>query len=242
MKKFIPALPKFIKDSLQQKNDPDIISKFLCEVRYVPNPLLLDKRGEIVGSFATDYLAHWKIDKNRVDVYNEELTEGIFAGFKNAGFTTTSSNRIHYLTGQLESYLTKYFTILVPERIGSRSTYLFPSQKSFKTLVADFQQKVVKMDAKILKSIEAKLVDVGSNLIFEKGNSKFNVSMGPMKKWQSSKIFSQEDLPKIGFYIDIDCYTDKLGKQSKSSSVASSIRRGFTENDEMFKAFKEITE
>ena len=64
----------------------EITNENILEIRYKPNPKILDYRGTWAEALAQVMsVSEWRIDENRIDVSNKEKTLKAFASYKNAG-------------------------------------------------------------------------------------------------------------------------------------------------------------
>jgi hypothetical protein len=67
-------------------NNSNFISENIIEVRYKPNPKLLDYRGtwaEMISTYLE--LSEWKIVENRFDVFDKDKSKRIFVSFEMKG-------------------------------------------------------------------------------------------------------------------------------------------------------------
>ncbi|MFH1728434.1 MAG: hypothetical protein ABIA04_08450 [Pseudomonadota bacterium] len=73
------------------------LNEHILEIRYEPNPLILDKRGEWADKISKELkFPEWRVTNNRIDVFDNNTTFRGFIGFRNAGFTAqdTSSKSV----------------------------------------------------------------------------------------------------------------------------------------------------
>ena len=86
------------------------INEHLLEIRYSPNPKILDYRGtwaESVSKFME--LSEWQIVENRFDVFDKEQTRRFFVSYKNAGALIHNSTTRNYFPDQAKSKRGGYF-------------------------------------------------------------------------------------------------------------------------------------
>ena len=213
------------------------ISESIFEVRFKPNARILDHRGDW-GQRISDHmgLPEWKIDGNRLDVFERDLSNQAFLGFRNAGFTSKNSpSKNHFYDRAI-----KLFTFITQldgfekqpliERLGIRQRFCTSVDVSFEDLRSRYLAKYLGLTEDAKKLLQAKLVDIGGNLNFSDALGNFNTSSGPMEQKQIMQFFQgwpHLEIPEVGFYFDID-YWVKPGKKMGASEVTALIRK-FTE-------------
>ncbi|MGB9627770.1 MAG: hypothetical protein ACPL6D_03840 [Thermodesulfobacteriota bacterium] len=101
------------------------INEHIFEIRYKPNPKVLDYRGSWAEAISEHMqLPDWRILENRIDVYNEKIGERALVGFRNAGFVTRNTPIKKYFPERTIKffryvlYLNGFGKILFVERIG----------------------------------------------------------------------------------------------------------------------------
>ena len=194
---------------------PDQISEQVLELRYKPNPKILDYRGtwaEMISTYMG--LIHWQIKENRIDIFDVEEKNRAFIGFKNSGLIIRNSPTANYFPDQarklfkyvfeeLEGFGKKLFV----ERVGVRSRVLSPFAGDLNNLVDLYSSHYLGLTPTASKMLDAELLDIGGPLNFKDQYGNFNTMSGPMPKNQATSFFKFEDesnLPDVGLYIDID--------------------------------------
>ena len=119
---------------------PDL-NEHILEVRYKPNPKILDYRGswaEAISDYMT--LSEWRILENRIDIYDKENKDHAFVGFRNSGFVAHDTPTKHYFPDKAVRFF-KYLLSLdgfekspYVERIGVRSKFCKEYEGSFDEL------------------------------------------------------------------------------------------------------------
>ena len=202
------------------------VKKFLFELRFDPLPTILDKRGEIANLLLKPPFTTWNIGANRIDISSKDNRSiGMFVTYHNFGLAAESPNDEKTFSDETKRLIKELWTIIPPTRyvrMGIRINTYIPSKKNFQNLFTRFKDKFLATDNFDLTKFGGELVDVGVPLNFESNldNTKFNVSMGAMRKDQALQFFTTEKtLAKTGFFVDIDYFCDNLkefgGRQSK---------------------------
>jgi hypothetical protein len=78
----------------------------IFEIRYKPNPKLLDRRGEWAESVSSHTkLEQWLIADNRIDIFNTEEITHMFLGYKNSGLTINDVPNKEYFPNYVEDLI-----------------------------------------------------------------------------------------------------------------------------------------
>lgn len=207
-------------------------SEHLFEIRYKPNARILDKRGYWAEELCEHMrLPHWKINPNRLDVFDETTRQRGFVSFTNAGYqcengpthTFFADKAVKYFKFVLE--LEAFPNPLFIDRIGVRQKFITPYLGTFDHLVHKFSERYLKLTDPALAAIDAKLIDIGAPLNFADKHGNFNTLCGPMPKAQSDELMSNDtaELPEIGLFFDID-YWIRPRKQWSGNDILKAIR------------------
>ena len=212
------------------------ITEFILEIRYKPNPKVLDFRGSWAETLSAGLgLPEWGIIENRVDIFEKQEKERVFVGYKNAGFTCVDSSTANYFPDRALKFLKILFSlegfgnILFLERIGVRLKSITSYTKDFDDLRDLYSSKFLNITEKGKEVLDGKLVDIGGgvDLIDKLGN--YNTTSGPMIKDQMKKYINHKgEFPDVGFYFDIDYWT-KPNKQIKNNDLLSTVKAFATE-------------
>lgn len=209
------------------------INEHVFEIRYKPNPKILDYRGtwaEMVSEHMQ--LSQWRILENRIDVYDKVNKNHAFVGFSSSGFLCNDSPTKNYFYDQaikLFSFISRldgFEAEPIVERIGIRSKFCTLFEKGFEELKNQFASKYICLSTEAEKAMNAKLVDIGAPLNFADKLGNFNTMTGPMEKSQIAQFFygrKEAEVPEIGLYFDID-YFLKPNKKMKSDEITKLIR------------------
>jgi hypothetical protein len=215
-----------------------ITNEHVLEIRYKPNPRVLDHRGTWAEQISEHLsLAHWRIVENRVDVFSEGQIEHAFVGFRNAGFTASDTPTRNFFSDKATKLFRFLFTLdafgdsLHVERLGVRSRFCTPFDGSFEDLTAKFSTRYLTIAPAALKAIgdSAKLIDIGAPLNFVDKLGNFNSNGGPMTEAQLTTFFRKDaGFPDVGLFYDID-YFIRPGKVLSSKEVLGTITGFATE-------------
>ncbi len=209
------------------------INEHVFEVRYKPNPKILDYRGtwaELISEHMK--IPHWSIIENRVDIYDKNNQNHAFIGFRNSGFENLDSPTKNYFfdqaiklftfVSQLDGFEKQPFV----ERIGVRSKFFTSFDKGFDELKNRYNQRYLTLTKDAEKAINAKLIDIGGPLNFADNLGNFNTNSGPMEKKQALQFLrnrKDDTVPDIGLFYDID-YWLKPNKGMSPSEINQNIK------------------
>ena len=222
-----------------EKPESKTMNEQTCEIRFKPNPNVLDRRGEIATSFSQHMeLSEWQIGENRVDIFSKDQLARVFVAFRNAGVVIRKAPLPDYFPNQSAKFARHLFALkilqdpVIIDRIGVRSRFAIPSQLSFKDLLLQFERKVVNISKEASLIFDANLTDIGAPINFETKIGKINSHSGPMEKEQLSKFFRLEDkeeLPEVALYLDFDYWAKPTDPQS-AKDIANLIKSYASEN------------
>ena len=207
------------------------ISEYIFEVRYKPNPKIMDLRGnwaELISEHLS--LPHWLIVENRIDIFNNDKNELAFVGFRNSGFTCFNSPTENYFPEKAVKFfkflsdLKGFEKPLFVERLGVRSKFISAYKEDFSKLLDLFIVRYINLTEKAKKEIDATLIDIGAPLNFVDHLGNFNTMSGPMKKEQMKVFITKADTyPEVGLFYDID-YWSKPNKEMDINEIVTSIK------------------
>jgi len=193
--------------------DP-ITSEHLLEVRFKPNPRVLDLRGAWVQEIADQMdMREWGIVENRLDVFDSDEKRRAFVSFQNFGFLARDCPTTNYFPDHANKFLRivtrleEFGANLWVARIGMRARFCTPYDGTFDQLRARFLQRYVGLSESALDAIgrEAKVLDIGAHLNFVDQYGNFNTMCGPMVRAQIDSLFPKVGgFPDVGLYYDID--------------------------------------
>ena len=201
------------------------------EVRYKPNPKILDYRGtwaELISNHMN--LSEWKIIENRIDIYDKEKKNHAFVGFRNAGLVAVDTPTRNYFPDKALKFFKYLFSLEGFEktpfllRIGVRSRFCKEYNGSFDELRDKYSSKYLSLTERAKEIIGAKLLDIGGPLNFSDRYGNFNTMSGPMKDEQMPQYFQYtEDFPDVGLFFDID-YWLKPERKLNEKEILKTIK------------------
>lgn len=210
-----------------------VTNEHVLEVRYKPNPKILDHRGRWAEQISEHMsLRHWRIIENRIDIFSENEVEHAFVGFRNAGLIIADTPTKNFFPEKASKLFRFLFSLpdfgksLHIERLGVRSKFCTPFGDSFERLVDLFSSKYVVMtpQAQTAVGTSAKLIDVGAPFNFVDKFGNFNTITGPMARAQLSDYFKKDKgFPDVGLFYDID-YFIRPNREISEKDVLSKIR------------------
>jgi hypothetical protein len=206
----------------------EYIVKNIVEVRFKPDPQIIDIKGEVINSILNNstLFNNWNITGNTIalgSTKNNSLK--IILNHAKWGLEIISSSDdedfINITTEVIRSTWNhyKYDNIM---RLGVRSSFILKCDNSFESLLKQITSKVSILDT---EKISSSLTDVAYTYNFAEDNKKINISFGPMQKTQSIDNFPEtEKIPEVGIYIDIDVFMDTFEKKFKQSEYITTIK------------------
>lgn len=208
------------------------INEQILEIRYKPNPKVLDYRGSWAEAISDHMkLPEWRILENRIDIFNESNRDRVFVGFKNAGFVTHNAPTKNYFSDKAVKVFRFLFTLTgfdkTPfiERIGVRSKFCKEYEGTFDELREKYVSNYLCLTDKAKKIMDAKLMDIGGQLNFADRYGNFNTMSGPMISAQMAQYFeATEEFSKVGLFFDID-YWLKPEKTMDSQEILKTIEQ-----------------
>jgi len=216
-----------------------VLNEHILEIRYKPNPQMLDHRGNLAGSISHHMsLTEWRINENRVDVYSKDQLVRVFASFRNAGAVIRNTPLPDYFPNQTNKFLRHLFSLeplrnpLIVQRFGVKSRFATPSPMPFEELLQQYRQKIVTLTPEAESAFDARLIDIGLPLNFETKYGKINSNSGPMEKEQLAKTFDfavPESLPEVSLYVEFD-YWLKPSEEMSLEKITTLVKQYATEN------------
>ncbi len=216
-----------------------ILNENILEIRYKPNPQILDYRGDLTKNLSAQMdLDQWKIDINRVDLFRIDQSIRVFVSFRNAGVVMRNIASVDSFVYIAQKYIHSLFNQKVMnnsyfiERVGVRSRFAFLSELSFEKMVEKYQENFIVISDNVSELINAKLIDIGFPLNYETEKGNINLIVGPMKKDQLHSYFSfekKEVLPDVVFYYDFD-YWKTINSQTSVKDLSSLLKTFAEEN------------
>ena len=212
------------------KNDISI-SEQVLEIRYKPNPVILDKRGSWAESISKEMsLPEWNIVQNRIEVHNKDKKDLIFVGFRNCGYISHNVPTSNYFPDKAIKFVKFIHSLdgfnnpLFIERIGVRSRFISEFKGKFEELRERYSNRFLRLTDEAKEIISAKVVDIGGPIDFLDKYGNFNTFSGPMlDKQMKQSIASAEKYPDVGLYFDID-YWQKPQKYVQLQDIVSMVK------------------
>jgi hypothetical protein len=209
---------------------PIEVKEEVFEIRFKPNPKILDFRGMWTELFSQslDY-EHWKIEENKLDIFNKDQTERAFLSYKNCGFTCLESPTENYFLDKGFKFFKLLYEIkefespLTVERIGIRHKYIVEDTQGF-----EHAQKGV-VNNFISPSTQAKNI-FGENIqdlafMGEFSNPLYNLTLrlSPVRKEEIEGNIRKAIIPEAGIMVDMDFFS-KPAKQLTFGEIQNFIK------------------
>ena len=208
-------------------------SQHTFEIRYNPNAEVLDHRGAWTKALSEHMgLSEWRVDDNRLDVFDKGESNRCFVSFRNSGCVTRDTPT----DLQFQVHTLKFFKFVLDfssfpdplfvQRIGVRARYLTPFAGTFDSLLTRYKDRYLTLTPAADQAIRGDLVDIGGPLNFTDDYGKFDTNSGPMGSDQSHELFpwrAEDDLPEVGLYYEID-YSRKPRAVVSGSEILQLIK------------------
>jgi hypothetical protein len=163
-------------------------------------------------------LPHWRIDDNRIDVFDNYETETLhaFISFKNAGFVMHNDSNVTEITrnffpdqgNKLLRFLFEQQSFGNPvfvERVGVRARFATAFDGSFSDLLQRYSTRIITLTPEAQEAFKAELRDSAGPMNFSTPKGNLNTNSGPMEMKQLSQFFGfTTQLPEVAFFIDLD--------------------------------------
>lgn len=216
---------------------PVQLNEHIVEIRYKPNPKILDYRGtwaEMVSEHMG--LDKWRIVENRFDVHDEDQTRRAFVSFRNAGFIVRNSGLRDYFPNQANKFLRfvlnqePFGDPLFVIRLGVRSRFAWPFSGSFDELLQLYAGKLLTLTREAEQAFDAKLIDLGGPINFKTPRGNINSESGPMAADQLREYFRFEDNPpEAALYVDLD-YWNRPARKVAGKQLLATVSQYAEEN------------
>lgn len=207
------------------------INEHILEVRYKPNPKILDYRGtwaetlsELMG------LSKWRISGNRIDVHDPDRERQAFVSYKNAGFIVRSMPTRDYFQNQSLKHL--HFLMqqkafgdpIFVRRIGVRLRSAKEFKGTFEELLRKYTANYLTLSEQGAAAFDGDLIDIGGPINFETSIGKIHSMSGPMGAEQVREYLSfAEYPPSVSFYLDLD-YWDRPEREMTYRDLQRRVR------------------
>jgi hypothetical protein len=221
------------------------VSRYVCEIRFKPDPKFLDKRGEMVSILSNETFPNWKILDNRVDFGNDkDLGVSAFSSFKNLGVTSRFPHDKNYFLNTTKDFIKNSWLFLPSNgliRVGIRSSIFLDLGKSFKDYFEGYKRKVSFLSKN--NYFKANLVDIGFNLNFANGKEYFNITTGPMDREQAKVLFdglTEENIPDTGIYVEVDYFKKDFSPSVKQKEIFKLLDDGIAKSEDVASSIVDI--
>ena len=214
----------------QSNQKPKSMNEFVFEVRYKPNPKVLDLRGtwaELISEHMG--LSEWRIVENRIDIYDKDSDNRSFVGFKNCGFISRDVPTSNYFPDKTIKFFKFVMNFdgftnpLFVQRVGVRLKTYTQYLKGFDSLRDRYAERYIKISEDAKNILGGKLVDIGGPLNFVDKHENFNTSSGTILSEQAHEFLNRQDvIPEMGFYFDID-YWQRPNKNMNVDDIIKNI-------------------
>jgi hypothetical protein len=209
---------------------------FTVELRYKPNPRMLDHRGNWAALLSNRLdLDKWVIGTNTFDIYDEPLTQRATVAFNRCALTMMDVTEYENFFARAAKLLTTLFEL--PDfgkrpwirRLGVKPRFCTPFDGGFDRLMKHVRERYFDLKEGAMDAIGAavELTDVGANLNMKDDCGEFHTLCGAMKREQSKVFFDyrkQDDLPPVGLYYEIDYFVE-AEKEMQDEEIVSTTEK-----------------
>jgi hypothetical protein len=200
----------------------ETFSEHIIEVRYKPNPLLLDQQGLRAKLLSDGFgYEHWVVSQNVVRAMGSDKKETAFIGYHNAGLVCQDLPDAKAFVLRIETFCKVLYRVPCIEeatltRLGVRSRFLRAFDASFATLMELFSGRCLRISEPYRKTLAGTIEDVGAPINCRDSVGNFNTHCGPMDAEQAKAFMKREhDLPPVSLYFDIDYWLSPQAKMTE---------------------------
>ena len=221
-------------------------SEFILEVRFRPDPEIIDRLGEIVRILGSEMaVSEWKIDSARTDVYDKDEALRAFVSFRNFGLIIRRPTTDNYFADQackLVRVLSEAEWLLEPlrvDRLGVRLRWASPTPDSFEGLLSKYTSRVAPVPPAVTTLLGGTLTDISAPIYVSTNLGTIHSTSGPMLQEQLTQFFpfvGRDSLPKVALYVDLDRW-ETPGQDRPAKDLIQRIRRFAEENVSVAKRF-----
>lgn len=209
---------------------------FTVEIRFKPNPRMLDHRGEWAARLSELLeLDKWVIAENVLDVHDEPTTQRALVAFNRCALTMIDVTGSEVFSARAIKFLTFLFDLpdftrrLWVHRLGVKPRFFTLFDGGFEQLLNRVKDRYfdLKTEAKEAIGESATLTDIGALLDLKDDLGDFKSLCGAMKRDQARTIMDyrkKDELPLVGLYYDIDYFT-KPDKEMRDDEIAGTIQK-----------------
>lgn len=208
----------------------------ILEVRFKPDPKILDKRGDIAATLGDAFLNKWSITPNSIELKSEnEAKVKAFFGFRNMGVSSNYPYPKDDFLNLAKDYIKRGWH-LIPfnnlERIGV-STKLIVETDNFTEYLRIFREKFIALNDDQLGQFGGDLVDISIPLNFSEGLNQFNIVLGPIQKEELEVFFKDQEktIPDYGLFSHVDYFTTEISPSIKQKDILTFIDTGVAKAD-----------
>ena len=199
------------------------------QIHYKPNTKMLDNRGAWTEKISKHMeFVKWRIDENRIDVFDEDGKDSAFVQFDNAGFVSHDVPTANYFPDKA----VKLFKFVLEElddfgapifvsRIGVREKFYSPFGGSWDDLCKQYSDRFLSITKEAKGIVNGKLMNVGGSFNVKDKHGRFNMNNGPMRSEQVQQpvfLNTRDNLPEFGLYCDID-YWERPEREVENQEV-----------------------
>jgi|CXWL01.1.fsa_nt_gi hypothetical protein len=193
--------------------DSPSITEQTVEIRYKANARVLDHRGRWAADLSEKLgFPNWKIDTNKLEIFDRDSTLRAFASHLNCGITTQEKMSADDFRKTAADFLGMYLNFptvkdhLIVTRIGVLSKFVIEFFGEFDELARIYQPTNLR-DSALVAYPSADIRDVGYNINYTHEGNNFNTQTGPMHNEELQTWFGKDfDEPKVGIYYHVDYF------------------------------------
>ncbi|MHC1716605.1 MAG: hypothetical protein AB9915_01760 [Candidatus Dojkabacteria bacterium] len=220
--------------------------KRILEIRFVPQPRILDSKGRIAQECAGDIFQKWEINSGSVLLINsDDRTLKAKISFKDLSvIADTPETKDSFKEASLQ-FIEKVWTRIPSReilRIGVRSLlYLIPESDS--DISIESFKKHFHSNIDINKLVGGEIQDIGFAYDSVMENEYQNhVAFGPSKESQIKELFNSLEDYKEGIFLDYDFYKTGWHNKMKTNDVKNFLKEALTSTDKLVKSLVEELE
>ena len=207
-----------------------MLSEHILEIRFQPNPKVLDHRGAWAAAIAEEMeLSKWTIIENRVDFRPANKSQHAFVSFRNFGISVKDQPTPNFFEDKANKLVRKVMGLngfqspLAVERIGIRAKACHPLEREFSDVADHIRDIFFKENFLDQLRGEDTVVDAAAVLYFKTELGQINAHITVNDLAQVKRLFpNHSEHPEVSWTTDMD-YFIATPKMMNTKAITKTI-------------------
>ena len=222
-------------------------SEHILEIRFKPNPEVLDHRGAWTAAIAKEMgFNHWKIIENRIDFRPDDKTQIAFVSFRNFGITVKDQPTPNFFEDKANKLVRKVMALngfqspLAVERIGVRAKTCHPLEREFSDVADHIRDVFFKEDSLDQLRGDDAVVDAAAVLYFKTELGQINAHITVNDLVQIKRLFpNHTEHPEVSWTTDMDYFITEP-KMMNAKAITKTITSFANELNDRYTAVSSL--